>query len=351
MSKLPLVDWVSDSGRQIFHAVKIKHAAPAYVESVLAELADDTSSKTATAKLGSGYVDPNDYAIVAPKPMFPCNSKCATWMSAAYYMEQRNNVPADIQHKVERHLMKAASFWQITDDIQKIIETEADLMVKQASYDTSIPLRNDAEVKAAAEWLCRHDINLTASQGVDQVVKMASDILDVAEKRDVMLSQSQTDKLGKLACTAGCYNGRKVASVIRGIPVADEDVSTRNAIADVAEDMFGDELQSLHYKMATVLEPMCIDRNRNVIVDLAPDRDVSVVKLANGAVIDPSSIVDFTEADWAFVGKVSEDSLSGAPADLESLNYEQASRLTNLVSNKTAGLIYAPSRRSPVLVA
>ena len=339
MSNKPavVVDWATDSGKQLFHAIKVKYAMPTYVSVELSKLDDDTSCKTASETLGATQASANDYAMVTPSPRFPCQTKAATWLSTAYYMEQRDHLSPDVQSRIETHLAKSAAFWQIQGDVEKLAAVEADLLIKAASYDTNIPLRSTEEITAASTWFCRNVENVIKANGIDWTIKTAAQVLDKAAALNAELDSDIEEKLIKVACRGGCFDGRKVAKAIRSVKAASvDDASTLLAIADTVRDMYGEELQENHEKLASALDAVALT-SADFMSLLAVDKPTELLKLSNDALVKEAGLAELTEQDWLEIGYVEDVSLSGKPSSVTQLTEDQADRLYD----KLASLGYA----------
>ena len=339
MSNKPavVVDWATDSGKQLFHAIKVKYAMPTYVSVELSKLDDDASCKTASENLGAIQASANDYAMVTPSPRFPCQTKAATWLSTAYYMEQRDHLSPDVQSRIEAHLAKSAAFWQIQNDVEKIAAVEADLLIKAASYDTNIPLRSAEEITAASTWFCRNVENVIKANGVDWTIKTAAQVLDKASALKADLDPEISEKLTKVSCRGGCFDGRKVAKAIKAVKAAStDDAYTLLAIADTVRDMYGEELQENHEKLARALDAVALN-STDFMSLLAVDKPAELLKLSNESLVKAAGLAALTEQDWLEVGYVEDVSLSGKPSDLSQLTEDQSDRLYD----KLAGLGYA----------
>jgi hypothetical protein len=101
---------------------------------------------------------------------FPCHTKAATWLSHIYFLTNRTKMASSEAIRTGEGLRKFADYWRITNSVeevkQRFAKSQEDDLSKLADADFAyvwanedgakdrhLPLRNSAEVKAAASWL------------------------------------------------------------------------------------------------------------------------------------------------------------------------------------------------------
>jgi hypothetical protein len=316
-----LLDWSSDNGKQLFHQIKLQHDVPEYVTQVIRD--EERHDKLASAK-----ASPNHFAVPHPEPRFPCHSKAAAWLSAAYFAKQVDDM-SDTQRKVgETFLVKQAAFWGIASDVAKLLSNEIDQMKKAASYDTIVPVRNSEEVRAAAEWLKDNAAALGAEHGLSYVVKVAECVLDAVDRMNV--SGVHKDRLTKLAAKGGCHNAKKVASIIANMDILPEYRDTRRAIISTVNGMSSGELHTEHVKIAEAMAIMAKNPCQDFLTILAPDKPARAIKLAGDQVVLDAQLEKLSEEDWLKIDYSGPRSLNFRPMSLDDLNEQQARQLVRI---------------------
>ena len=315
------------------HQIVTRYEVPSYVQDYI-EFTKTSASAPHTS-----------YALPAGSPRFPCYNKAATWLSNAYYLIQRDELNSEQKSKIEDYLSKYSHFWDIESDVNKIAETEASLIVKAAnSYwgenslekQSNLSLRNPAEVAAAADWVVANAREIMAEDGLNNLCKMAQDILSHNEKCHTVKEETLV-KLQKFAGRLGCENGKKVAAAI----LADKNATDKELqkdIADKVSEMAGEELQAWHIKLAEACQAINIGGDLPQLA-LAPD-DVKTIKLANDAVIYPPSLSKLSQDDWMIVGH-SELVIAGVP-DVAALDKAAADRLVERLEKKGGEIAFKP---------
>ena len=112
-------------------------------------------------------LEPHLYANATDR-VYPCHSKAATWMSALFFGDKRDQLPQTKAAQAEQRILKAASYWGIQPLVQEAWDKVA--AAKQAGVhnltdddfalvwendgrkERHYPLRNAAEVKHASAW-------------------------------------------------------------------------------------------------------------------------------------------------------------------------------------------------------
>jgi hypothetical protein len=143
----------------------------------------------------------------------PCHTKAACLLSAAYFLEGRDQLPKDVARHVANRLEKAAADHGILADLEKLVQlsnahvksAQATNLpdsefayIKQAadgSRERHYPIRNPEEVKVAAAWFAEHRDHF--SFGNRQAI--AERILDKAAALSVSFEPALDDLLEKQA--------------------------------------------------------------------------------------------------------------------------------------------------------
>lgn len=103
---------------------------------------------------------------------FPCHTKAATWMSALFFADKREELPDERADLVQKRLLKAASYWKMQTEVESLWAKMAeDAQVTEARLPDEVfalvwespqgkerhfPLRNRQEVEKAAAWFSKY---------------------------------------------------------------------------------------------------------------------------------------------------------------------------------------------------
>jgi len=157
------LDHVQDKNGTIQHRLLQLYPAPDFVKTATAtQLNGDTSEPLPSHVYG----DP-------VKRVYPCHTKAATWMSALFFGDTAESLPADTAKRIELQIKKAAAFFGIADDVDQLftkmagdrhVDTEkladdAFAFVWEDDNGSKVrayPLRNQAEITKAASWFNEH---------------------------------------------------------------------------------------------------------------------------------------------------------------------------------------------------
>lgn len=141
----------------------VKQASP---ESLLTRSTDDPAQETNPELSTHVFADTRNR-------QFPCHTKAATWLSYAWFLENRGEMPEKMAKHIEQRLDNYASYWTISPQIDALKSRHAELYkdaesrlpdssfalvvetengLKQRDY----PLRNPLEVKTAASWFLQN---------------------------------------------------------------------------------------------------------------------------------------------------------------------------------------------------
>lgn len=178
------MDQVHDTnGQDLYRIVKL-YDPPQFVKSASDnELCGDVMPSHV-------YADPR-------RKLFPCHTPAATWTSWAFFLEKQGNFSPEDARSVRERLERFTTIHGIEDHIARLREKFA-WMQKHSTEDLSdddfalvipvereirrmYPLRNEQEIKAAAEYLFQFRNRIPYPQRQ----QMASRILDKAEKKAV----------------------------------------------------------------------------------------------------------------------------------------------------------------------
>lgn len=155
------------------------------------------------------YADPT-------RKLYPCHTKAATWMSAAFFYDRKGQIDPPKAELIETKLLKAADYWAIRGEIDtlrdKIAKNAGDELTKLADDDFAIvwhfadgttdrswPLRNAKEVQFAAGHFAKHRDKFA----FDDRHKIANKILEKAIEFGAHLG-GHDDIIEKAAARGGC---------------------------------------------------------------------------------------------------------------------------------------------------
>jgi hypothetical protein len=269
MTNDPIVDFASDSGRQLLHTIVTKYEFPPYV------LAAETDGlKTA----GNHDV----CAVLNPLPKLPTHDKASTWLSYAYFREQRNQLGQFDSNKIAKYLDERVKFWGIEADIAELDRVDSEIKTAMAQTPERYPVRNNREAKAANDWLT------TEVSRPEPSIKVV-DRISVARKIAAFIEPSAM--VNDLCCHRGCYNPAAVAKKIATI--ADQHPQLKLA-ADMVKQLTPSELQGMHDKLAQFIGTLS-----NVTVPetwLQVGTKEPVAFFSNGAVVKTSVLRDLNSS-------------------------------------------------------
>lgn len=273
-----VVDFETDRGYQVLNQIAAKHSLPPYV------LIESTSKLAGDDSHGS-------CALLAPKPRFPTDSKAACWLSHAYYIQQRDKLCREDQQKAERFLQRKAAFWDIADDVAKLVEREAEVIKTANHCDEKFPLRNTEEVKAATHWL------LTAYRDKQAMQLPIAERVDLAQRlltsgAAFFCDSEDIATLRKAACVRGCYNGPKVAAKLASC-VRLQPYLPASKLAAVFGNMFGMAMQSQHKTAAILCDKHRVFGDRPAELELAVDTAEDVYVFPSGSVMTKAAMDAF----------------------------------------------------------
>lgn len=315
------------------HQIVTRYEVPSYVQDYI------EFSKT------SASVAHTSYALPSGSPRFPCHTKEATWLSNAYYLIQRDELNDEQRLKIEDYLSKYSHFWGIESDINKIAETEASLVVKAANSfwkeanltkQSNLPLRNPSEVAAAANWVVSNAREIMAEDGLENLCKMAQDILNYNENCNVVQNDTLI-KLQKFAGRLGCENGKKVAAAI----LADKNATDKELQKEIAEkvaELSGEDLQAWHLELSKACKAINVGGDLPQLT-IAPD-NVKLTKLANEAIIYPDSINKLSADDWLVIAH--QEMVLPGQLDVSKLDKAAADRLVECLQKKGGEIAFKP---------
>lgn len=152
------IDQSTDVTNQMRHVIQKLHEMPDFVKraSDNEQFGDPETLQTHV------YADPS-------KRLFPCHTKAATWLSAAYFAHQQSQYSESHRAFVQDRIIKVAEFFGIKPGIQQLFKEAAavnsyeDAVTPDSAYaltwqdakgttQRKYPMRNPSEVKVAAEW-------------------------------------------------------------------------------------------------------------------------------------------------------------------------------------------------------
>lgn len=132
---------------------------------------------------------------------YPCHNAASVVMSAAELMEDRGRLTPTRFEYIKGNILKHAEFFNITDDVEKIFTHKAEedivyglTLEENGSTKKLFPLRNEAEVKAASDYILEHWKKLP----YEYRETIAKNILAVVE-RDKIPFADYRSKIEKIA--------------------------------------------------------------------------------------------------------------------------------------------------------
>jgi hypothetical protein len=197
-------DQTADLNGQQTHRITMLYGPPEFVKTAEHDqlCGDDTTPHAL-------YAD-------STRRRFPCHTKAATWLSAAFFYENRASTPAPLAARIEARIKQSADYFGIgeqvaelattiaeatTSDMAKLADDRFAIVLQQpdGSKERHYPLRNAQEVKAAADYLTKYRDQLAFSDRR----QMADKILGAAAKYGSNIS-GQIGVLEKAAGIGTC---------------------------------------------------------------------------------------------------------------------------------------------------
>lgn len=292
----------------MLNQIAVKHTFPSYVlvENTKKLASDDSQTSC---------------AVLVPQPRFPTDGKAACWLSHAYYLQQRDKLSAAERERAERFLHKRAAFWDIVDDVRKLVEAEVEV-IKQASVsEERYPLRNPQEVVEATRWLVSaYQRNKLGSISLLKRVDLAGRLLDAGA--ELIGDKTATDILWRASCRRGCYDGRlvagKIAEAIRhqtGIP------ATR--LGEACERLLGAAMQSQHKMAALLCDKLSVFPDQAAELAIATETTEPVYFFPSGSVVKQADVDAFDSREMKIhlrdklrIGKIAASTVDDMSADV-----------------------------------
>lgn len=152
------IDQSTDVTNQMRHVIQNLHEVPDFVK----RASDNEQFGDPETLQIHLYADPS-------KRLFPCHTKAATWLSAAYFAHQQSQYSETRRAFVQDRIIKVAEFFGIKPGIQQLFKEAAavnsyeDAVTPDSAYaltwrdaagtvQRKYPMRNPSEVKVAAAW-------------------------------------------------------------------------------------------------------------------------------------------------------------------------------------------------------
>jgi hypothetical protein len=311
-----VVDFETDRGYQVLNQIAAKHSLPAYV---LIE---------STAKLASED-SRHSCAILSPEPRFPTNTKAACWLSHAYYLQQIDKLSSEDKQKAEKFLRRKAAFWDITEDVERLVAREAEVIKTASHCDERFPLRNPEEVKAAANWLLTAYRTKQAKQlPVADRIELAGRLLDHGAA--LHCSAADVETLYKAACLRGCYSGKRVAEKLASCVLLQPHMPA-SKLASVFSSMYGNAMQSQHKTAAMLCDKYRVFGDEPAELALAVDTAEDVYVFPSGSVVTKKAIDAFQHPEIGiYYGEtltLNKTAFSTAIADMQAENANKFEKL------------------------
>lgn len=144
-----MLDFHADrNGRELVRLSQ-RYAMPGFVKSASVDALRDGSELPRQA-----YADPIN-------GFYPCHTKAATWLSAAYFFDRAVDCDPKTTGRISQRLREFADYWGIRNEVEKVA-ARADVLRKHAAEKPvetveighrSFPVEDAKEVKAAVEAL------------------------------------------------------------------------------------------------------------------------------------------------------------------------------------------------------
>lgn len=174
------MDSFSDNLGTGLHAIMQKYSVPAFVKSASST---DIKPDFSEEELARVCADPTNLR-------YPCHTKAATWISAAYLADEYDKIKPYYRKYVGDRIMKFAEYFGIKDDVEQIVNSKVNT-VKQASAVPEYPddyymlitekngqikkaglLNNEQAVQRGADWLIKNRDRLPLHMCTEAAVQL-----------------------------------------------------------------------------------------------------------------------------------------------------------------------------------
>jgi len=355
-----IVDQSTDISGQVLRQIAATHPLPLFVKS-----AGEASNLGDTEELAAHI-----YAYQQQR-MFPCHTKSATWLSAAYFAQQRDSVHPVDRPQIVDHLQKQANFFNIGPVVATILaapvfeeeslpDSSYALIVKTADDRTErlLPLRDAEEVKVAADWFyagwkdmpfdIRHEIatrihsklaESDTTENHEQLEKTAG--MGFCDKDDIVSAWAVRGLLTRSTFPEHSKQAIEIAETVRKADIDLRDTSLRIKMAATMDDFdIATNLRSRYCDTITWPENTLFHITEKQAMAFVDDH----VMLLNGSVYKKADLAKISSGqlqDW--LGDAFADKCGGVLPDPEriakaaaALN-EDSTRLFNKLA-QSAGI-------------
>lgn len=143
------------------------------------------------------------YADIREPFQFPCHTKAATYFSYLFFTEKKSSINQKIVPLIQERLDKFAEYWGIKRAVKDIVDRHNDLnkvgeypdsdyalvWVSDKTVERRLPMRNAAEVKAAADWFNNYNKEIRSEFSFKDRQTIANKILDKSAEYGVSLAE------------------------------------------------------------------------------------------------------------------------------------------------------------------
>ena len=250
-----IIDQVSDKSGVKLHGFTKLYNVPEFVKS--ASSGDITGNGTDLPS--SVYGDPRTLK-------FPCHTPSSTYVSLAYFLDQEESF-GKIASSIKERILKAGDYFGIRPSLDGLITKHASMQKHSednlpdddfaivVKFETgrktrSYPIRNEQEVKAAAEWMGKYanDLNFKDRKTI------AGKILVKAAEYGVSLANES--EITKFAAD-GLVSKVKVANMLfdraKALKVLKKDPEIQEMLAKTAQHVLNNSAPDIMDKAASII--------------------------------------------------------------------------------------------------
>lgn len=177
---------------------------------------------------GNGITQSNLYADVRPPLQFPCHTKAAAVVSYAFFLEKQSELGQKVQKLISDRFDKFAEYWNLKNTFKAFRDKAAaqksaeNIPDDQYAFvwegangvtERRYPVRNAAEVKAAADWFVTYNNDIRQQFGFNDRQVIAEKIVTKAAQYGADLGSAA--ELLEQQAGRGVCNPTSAAKAIR----------------------------------------------------------------------------------------------------------------------------------------
>lgn len=297
------------------------------------------------------------YADVRSPHQFPCHTKAATYVSYLYFLEKQSQVSPKVKEHIQGRLDKFAEYWGIEGDVSGLSDAAVELHKEAEHPDSSYaivwatndgrkerryPIRNELEVKAAAEWFNDHQSAIREEFGFYDRQTIANKILEKASEFNANI----VDRIELLEKAAGhgLCDPKKVASMLR------DRVKAASRVPTDVENVMDKLAESVEASPVMLMDPDSAGQLADTVDQF--DRNYHLLNKYSAAIPAPEDVIfEATTTKVAEVVKTSCTLNTGTIYDVEDFTKISTTDIGDLFGDDFASEVTTGLRVDPVKLA